>query len=116
MILPRIGRPLKAEGRPDDCGPGFRDFPQTCGLNHPREMTAAEACVSAAPLAFAFPAVRPSAVRRPSLHPGRPPLRCCQSDGQPARPPARPPSGVATVSSAYAGAAVGAYVASPASS
>ena len=55
-----IGRPFKATGHPNDSGGRLREFPGTCGPNHPREMTAAGACVSAAPLASAvrLPVVR----------------------------------------------------------
>ena len=101
-----IGRPFKATGHPNDSGGRLREFPGTCGPNHPREMTAAGACVSAAPLA--------SAVRGPSLHPGRLPL-CRLSDG----PPARRAAWLPFRPSAYAATAaigLGAYAASPASS
>ena len=55
-----IGRPFKAAGRPTDSGQRLRESEGTCGENHPREMTAAEACVSAAPLASVRgPSVRP---------------------------------------------------------
>ena len=36
-----IGRPFKATGHPNDSGGRLREFPGTCGPNHPREMTAA---------------------------------------------------------------------------
>ena len=85
-----IDRPFKAAGRPIDSGQRLREFIGFYVRISPREMTAAEACVSAAPLASA---VCPSV--RPSLHPGRLPL-CRLSDGPPARRaawlPFRPPT------------------------
>ena len=54
-----IDRPFKAAGRPIDSGQRLREFIGFYVRISPREMTAAEACVSAAPLASAVcPSVR----------------------------------------------------------